>query len=97
MTKGVFAKGISKIIPVIGGIFSATITLASMYPMGNRLIDALDEAAFVYDKDKLQADLKCIDATRSSQCEIDGASEPDKELPKKASLIKSKRQKNSWI
>lgn len=37
MTKDTFAKGISKAIPILGGIISGGITYVSMKPMGNRL------------------------------------------------------------
>jgi hypothetical protein len=37
MTKDTFAKGVSKAIPILGGIISGGITYVSMKPMGNRL------------------------------------------------------------
>lgn len=37
MTKEVFAKGVGKIIPVVGGIASGGLTLATFLPMANRL------------------------------------------------------------
>ncbi len=48
MTKSIFAKGVSKIIPIVGGVLSGGLTLATMRPMGIRLIDTLDEAHFSY-------------------------------------------------
>jgi hypothetical protein len=41
MTKDTFAKGVSKAIPILGGIISGGVTYMSMKPMGNRLRDAL--------------------------------------------------------
>ena len=60
MTKGIFAKGVSKAVPVIGGIVSGGITFASMRPMGIRLIDAMDEAHFAYTQKSFQSDWKEI-------------------------------------
>ncbi|WP_182102770.1 bacteriochlorophyll 4-vinyl reductase [Niallia taxi] len=37
MTKDTFAKGVSKIIPVLGGVVSGGLTYATMKKMGNRL------------------------------------------------------------
>lgn len=37
MTKGVFAKGVSKAIPILGGILSGGLTLATFLPMSKRL------------------------------------------------------------
>jgi len=44
ITKQTFAKGVSKVIPVLGGIISGGLTYASMKPMGNRLRDTLAES-----------------------------------------------------
>lgn len=60
MTKDVFAKGVSKAIPIIGGVISGGITLATMFPMGNRLIDALDEAHFDYTEEEFKEDWEVI-------------------------------------
>lgn len=60
MTKEVFAKGVSKAIPIIGGVVSGGITLATMIPMGNRLIDTLDEAKFSYSDSDFESDLNDI-------------------------------------
>jgi hypothetical protein len=37
MTKSIFANGVGKAIPVLGGILSGAITLSSFHPMANRL------------------------------------------------------------
>lgn len=60
MTKSVFAKGISKVVPVIGGVVSGGLTLATMIPMGNRLADAFDEAHYDYTQKEMEADWKDI-------------------------------------
>lgn len=56
MTKNIFAKGISKAVPIIGGVVSGGMTLASMRPMGMRLVTALDEAHFTYTEVEMQED-----------------------------------------
>lgn len=56
MTKNIFAKGISKAVPIIGGVVSGGMTLASMKPMGMRLVTALDEAHFSYTELEMQED-----------------------------------------
>ena len=48
VTKTTVSQGISKAIPVIGGVISGTLNFASMMPMANRLCEALDKAAFKY-------------------------------------------------
>lgn len=58
MTKDVAAKGVSKAIPILGGIVSGGLTFASMRPMGKRLLDALDEAHFCYSEEKVMSDLR---------------------------------------
>lgn len=37
MTKRLFANGVSKIVPVVGGLVSGSLTLATFYPMSKRL------------------------------------------------------------
>ncbi|MBQ9132190.1 MAG: SHOCT domain-containing protein [Clostridia bacterium] len=56
LTKSTFAKGVSKVIPVVGGVVSGGITLASMLPMGNRLAKTLDEAHYTYTNADFEAD-----------------------------------------
>lgn len=60
MTKGVFAKGVSKAVPILGGIASAAITYASMRPMGTKLIDEFDEVKFDYSQGEFKADWENI-------------------------------------
>lgn len=57
ITKKTFANGVSKVLPVVGGIVSGGITLASIVPMGNRLHAVLDEAHFDYTEEELASDL----------------------------------------
>lgn len=60
LTKSAFAKGVSKAIPIVGGVVSSGITLASMLPMGNRLAKALDKAHFDYSQSDLDSDINEI-------------------------------------
>lgn len=43
ITKQSFAKGVSKVVPVLGGVVSGGMTYFSMKPMGKRLRDTLNE------------------------------------------------------
>lgn len=65
MTKSTFAKGVSKFIPVIGGVVSGGLTLASMPPMGKRLAETLDHAHFTYTQADFEADLEEANEVRA--------------------------------
>jgi len=60
MTKEVFAKGVAKAIPIVGGVASGSITLLTMRPMGMRLVNTLDDAHFAYSEAEFQADWRDI-------------------------------------
>lgn len=62
VTKSSVAKGISKAVPVIGGIVSGTLNFAAMMPMGNRLAETLDKAAFDYTDEEIFADFEEVSA-----------------------------------
>ena len=57
VTKQTFAKGVSKVIPFVGGFISGGLTLASMLPMGNRLLNTLDVAHFDYNEEDIKKDI----------------------------------------
>lgn len=57
VTKSTVAKGVSKVIPVIGGVISGGLNFASMMPMANRLQKALDGASFGYTEEDLEKDI----------------------------------------
>ena len=57
LTKDTFAKGVSKAIPVMGGIISGGITYASMDKMSKRLYEAFD-VAVEYTDEEISDDLK---------------------------------------
>lgn len=58
ITKKTFAQGISKAIPLIGGVISGGLTYASMKPMGTRLRNTLYESVNNYSKDDFKKDLQ---------------------------------------
>lgn len=53
LTKTSFAKSVSKFIPVVGGIVSGGMTLATLKPMGMRLQKTLHEGTFEVSSSKL--------------------------------------------
>ena len=57
VTKSTVAKGVSKAVPVLGGVISGGITFASMMPMSRRLVEALDGAAFNYTQEEFEQDI----------------------------------------
>lgn len=56
VTKGTVAKGISKAIPVVGGVISGSLNFASMLPMAKRLAASLDKANFDYSETEVLTD-----------------------------------------
>ena len=60
VTKNAVAKGVSKAIPVVGGVISGGLNFASMLPMAKRLASALDKANFDYTEAEAAADYKEI-------------------------------------
>lgn len=67
LTKSTFAKGISKALPIVGGLVSGGITYISMPPMGNRLVDALEEVQFDYSDEKFAADIEAMKKTAEAE------------------------------
>lgn len=60
LTKKVLASGVSKAIPVIGGVISGTINFASMMPMAQRLNVTLDKAIFDYSEEEFDKDIETL-------------------------------------
>ncbi|MDO4927098.1 MAG: hypothetical protein Q3980_15745 [Turicibacter sp.] len=54
VTKQTFSKGVSKAIPVLGGILSGGLTYFSLKPMGERLEKTLHETTHYTEKDYKQ-------------------------------------------
>lgn len=90
MTKGIFAKGVSKAIPIVGGVISGGITFAAMKPMGIRLVNVLDDAKFDYTESDLKEDMEEINKTIESQ-EKNG-DEPQKESSSTIDEIKKYKE-----
>lgn len=57
VTKSTVAKGVSKAVPVLGGVISGGLNFASMMPMAHRLMDALDSATFDYTQEEFEQDI----------------------------------------
>lgn len=62
MTKEIFAKGVSKAVPIVGGVVSGGITYASMMPMANRLVKTFDNMHFEYTENDFNNDYEVINA-----------------------------------
>ncbi len=83
MTKEVFAKGVSKAVPIIGGVVSGGITFATLRPMANRLADTMEEAHFSYSQSDFETDWNTIieinktDEKADSQLQNTGVSETE--------------------
>ena len=60
LTKKTLASGVSKVIPVIGGVISGTINFASMMPMARKLNDTLDKAIFDYSEEEFDKDIESL-------------------------------------
>ena len=67
LTKKTLASGVSKAIPVIGGVISGTINFASMMPMARKLNDTLDKAIFDYSEEEFEKD---IESLSNENCEV---------------------------
>ena len=75
MVKATFAKGVSKVVPVIGGAISGGLTLATFKPMAGKLKEHLSkmahmtpeefaeyEASIIIDEDEITVDSEIIEA-----------------------------------
>lgn len=83
VTKSTVAKGVSKAIPVIGGVISGGLNFASMLPMAKRLYSALDKAAFDYTEEEFASDLEVMDKMAHEEIVVEAQ-------PSKAEEIKGK-------
>lgn len=61
VTKATVAQGISKAVPIVGGVISGSLNYVSMMPMANRLNAALDKACFNYTEEDMAADIETIE------------------------------------
>lgn len=67
VTKSTVAQGVSKAIPVIGGVISGGLNFASMMPMAKRLNEALNKSAFHYTEEELLADIEIIENIQDAE------------------------------
>lgn len=57
VTKSAVANGVSKAIPIVGGVISGGLNFASMMPMAKRLQETLDSASFGYTEEEFAKDI----------------------------------------
>ena len=62
VTKTTMAQGISKVVPIVGGVISGSLNYVSMMPMANRLNAALDKACFNYSEEEMAADIEMVES-----------------------------------
>lgn len=91
MNKGIFAKGIAKLLPVIGGLINGGITLATMRPMGLKLLYTLDEAHFDYTEEEFQRDWDEI----IEVCDDFEISDSDENTVEEAEMQRNKSEQSS--
>lgn len=89
LTKKTLASGVSKAIPVIGGVISGTINFASMMPMARKLNDTLDNATFDYSEEEFNRDIELLSN------ETGKVSEEDKQSFKEKFVVGFSKTKNS--
>lgn len=94
MTKSTFAKGVSKAIPIVGGIVSGGITLATLAPMGLRLADTMEQAHFGYDEEGFQADWQKVLQVIDQEEKADAQQTASPSVREKSRI---KVQAPSWI
>lgn len=87
VTKSTVAKGVSKAIPVIGGVISGGLNFASMLPMAKRLYNALDKAAFDYSEEEFENDLEIMNQMANHEIVMDAEPSAKEELKEKVSGI----------
>lgn len=88
LTKGTFAKGVAKVVPVLGGIVSGGITFATLRPMGQRLADTFDDAHFDYTEADFKEDWEDIVEISEDETVVEEATE-EKSEPETATSASS--------
>ena len=79
VTKSTVAKGVSKAVPILGGVISGGLNFASMMPMAHRLMDALDSAFFGYTQEEFEKDVIEIENFAGQETDIVPESKNTKE------------------
>ena len=90
VTKSTVSKGISNVIPVIGGVISGGLNFASMLPMANRLQKTLESASFDYTEADFNNDIEIIE-------NIDYSNEPDELEEIKEKVVENSKKIKSSI
>lgn len=85
VTKTTFAQGLSKAIPVVGGVISGGLNFASMMPMAKRLSNTLDEATFNYSEEEYESDLDTIEKMANGEVIIEPKTDKKEEIKQKLS------------
>lgn len=85
ITKSTVAKGVSKAIPVIGGVISGSLNFAAMLPMAKRLYNAFDKATFDYTEEEFQNDLDIMDKIANGEIIIEAEPLQKNEIKEKVS------------
>lgn len=81
VTKNSFAKSVSKVIPVVGGVVSGGLTLATLRPMGYKLQKALHEGTYApIVQDDIIKDVTFTQVTNSEEDEAFEKLKKTKEL-----------------
>lgn len=85
VTKTTLANGVSKVIPVIGGVISGGLNFAFMMPMAKRLYRALDKVAFDYSDEEYKKDLQTIEQMANGETVIKAESPAKEKMQEKIS------------
>ena len=98
VTKVTLARGVSKAIPIVGGVISGGLNFASMLPMSNRLQETLDRANFGYTDEQLEEDISVIEsiAQNPTPTENSGGEAPDSNELKRKVTTNSKAPGPIW-
>lgn len=91
MTKTTLANGVSKAVPVVGGVISGSLNFASMMPAAKRLKAALEESCFNYSDEKYNEDIQTLLEVNEDQTE-----DENKFIPKEKLLEGLDFTKNSF-
>ncbi len=98
VTKTTVAQGVSKAVPIIGGVISGSLNFASMMPMAKRLYEAFDKSTFDYSDEELQADIETMEKMANGEIVIESEHSKTDEIKEKISSgLKSIGDKASGV
>ena len=90
ITKKSFTAGVSKAVPVIGGVVSGVLTFVSMKPMAEKLLKTLEDATFNYSEEEFKKDIDVIE-------KIEEEYSSKEEIKEKKSIIDKSKEKLSGL